>query len=168
MNAKTEDATWQDFLKRCQQDSRIQLVQETLDREYVLGLIACCDAYVSLHRSEGFGRTLAEALCFGKPVIATNYSGNIDFMPEAISYPVNFRLVPITAGEYHFVEDTDQAVWAEVDIKHAASQMKRARSDASKADFSARVKTYAQQQFSAQRIGALMMSRLKKLPLSSS
>ena len=168
MNEKTADATWQAFLKRCQQDSRIQLVQETLDREYVLGLIACCDAYISLHRSEGFGRTLAEAMCFGKPVIATNYSGNTDFMPEAISYPVNYRLVPIMAGDYHFVEDTDHAVWAEVDVKHAASQMKRARSNARKADFSARVKTYAQQQFSAQRIGQLMMSRLKTLPLSSS
>ena len=165
MNAKGENPAWLAFLKRCQQDSRIQLVQETLDREDVLALIECCDAYVSLHRCEGFGRTLAEAMCYGKPVIATNYSGNIDFMPQSISYPVNYRLTPISAGEYHFVADSDQAVWADADVTHAAKQMKQARQDAKKAGFAQSVKDYAQQQFSPQRIGQLMSHRLKMLVL---
>lgn len=165
MNAKGDNPAWLAFLKRCQQDSRIQLVQETLDREDVLALIDCCDAYVSLHRCEGFGRTLAEAMCYGKPVIATNYSGNIDFMPKAISYPVDYVLTPISAGEYHFVADSDQAVWAEADVKHAAQQMRQARQDAKKTGYAQSVKDYANKQFSPSRIGQLMNNRLNMLRL---
>ncbi len=51
-------------------------------------MIASCDCYVSLHRSEGLGLTMGEAMYFGKPVIATAYSGNLDFMTEANSYLV--------------------------------------------------------------------------------
>jgi glycosyltransferase involved in cell wall biosynthesis len=167
MNAKGDNPNWQAFLNRCQQDSRIHLVQETLDREDVLALIECCDAYVSLHRCEGFGRTLAEAMCYGKPVIGTNYSGNIDFMPKAISYPVNYRLTPISAGEYHFVTDSDQAVWAEADVEHAAKQMQQARQDAKKAGYAQSVKDYAKSQFSPNRIGQLMLKRLNNLPIPS-
>ena len=166
MNAKDDNPNWQAFLNRCQQDSRIHLVQETLDREDVLALIECCDAYVSLHRCEGFGRTLAEAMCYGKPVIGTNYSGNIDFMPKAISYPVNYRLTPISAGEYHFVADSDKAVWADADIKHAAKQMKQARQDAKKTGYAQSVKDYAKSQFSPTKIGQLMLKRLNNLPIS--
>ena len=62
-----------------------------------------CDCYVSLHRSEGFGLTLAEAMAYGRPVIATAYSGNLDFMDEHNSYLVPFResrsrLVPTLSG----------------------------------------------------------------------
>jgi hypothetical protein len=167
MNAKGDNPNWQAFLNRCQQDSRIHLVQETLDREDVLALIECCDAYVSLHRCEGFGRTLAEAMCYGKPVIGTNYSGNIDFMPKAISYPVNYRLTPISAGEYHFVTDSDQAVWAEADVEHAAKQMQQARLDAKKAGYAQSVKDYAKSQFSPTKIGQLMLKRLNNLPIPS-
>lgn len=165
MNAKGDNPNWQAFLNRCQQDSRIHLVQETLDREDVLALIECCDAYVSLHRCEGFGRTLAEAMCYGKPVIGTNYSGNIDFMPKTISYPVNYVLTPISAGEYHFVADSDQAVWAEADVKHAAQQMRQARQDAKKAGYAHSVKDYANKQFSPSRIGQLMNNRLNEIKL---
>jgi glycosyltransferase involved in cell wall biosynthesis len=120
-----------------------------------------------LHRCEGFGRTLAEAMCYGKPVIGTNYSGNIDFMPKAISYPVNYRLTPISAGEYHFVADSDQAVWAEADVEHAAKQMQQARQDAKKAGYAQSVKDYAKSQFSPNRIGQLMLKRLNNLPIPS-
>ena len=58
-------------------------------------MIASCDCYVSLHRSEGFGLTMAEAMYFGRPVIATGYSGNLDFMTEENSYLVPHTLVEI-------------------------------------------------------------------------
>ena len=163
MNAKAEDPHWQAFWAKCQKDARIYLVQETLDREDVLGLIECCDAYLSLHRCEGFGRTLAEAMCFGKPVIATNYSGNTDFMPDSLTYPVNYTLTPLSAGEYHFIEDTDKAVWAEADVNHAAEQMKKALLDAKKPAKAHQIMAYAKEQFSLQRIGALMLKRLQSL-----
>ena len=88
MNAKDTDPNWKAFLKLCEQDDRIWLITDTMDRPDVLALVESCDAYVSLHRAEGFGRTLAEAMMYGKPVIATGYSGNADFMHPDLSFPV--------------------------------------------------------------------------------
>src|SRR5262249_20763389 len=62
-------------------------INETLPRQDVYDLIAGCDALVSLHRSEGFGLALAEAMLLGKPVVATNWSGNTDFMRPDNSLP---------------------------------------------------------------------------------
>src|SRR5436305_7216483 len=71
------------------------VIDEILPRDEANGLLAACDCYVSLHRSEGLGLTLAEAMLLGKPVIATNYSGNLDFMTPATSRLVDYRLVPL-------------------------------------------------------------------------
>ena len=61
-------------------------------------LSALCDCYVSLHRAEGFGLGMAEAMYYGKPVIATGYSGNLDFMTASNSLLVDYHLVPIGPG----------------------------------------------------------------------
>jgi glycosyltransferase involved in cell wall biosynthesis len=84
-------------------------------------LVAGCDAYVSLHRSEGIGLTIAEAMALGKPVIATDWSGNTDFMDVSNSFPVGYRLVEIESnvGPYHGGE-----VWAEPSVEHAAELMR--------------------------------------------
>src|SRR6202035_5522728 len=58
----------------------IHMVDRSLTREELGGLMTACDCYISLHRAEGFGLTLAEAMALGKPVIGTGYSGNVDFM----------------------------------------------------------------------------------------
>jgi glycosyltransferase involved in cell wall biosynthesis len=123
MNTKPNNPEWQAFLKECQTDKRIQLITETLDRPEVLGLINACDAYVSLHRAEGFGRTLAEAMLLGKPVVATKYSGNADFMNPHVTFPVNFSLVNLQSDDYQWVDTLDEALWADADIDHAAMQM---------------------------------------------
>jgi glycosyltransferase involved in cell wall biosynthesis len=93
-------------------------------------LIASCDCYVSLHRSEGFGITLAEAMLLGKPVIATGYSGNVDFMSTANSYPVDYHLVPIGVGAPPYPA---HGRWAEPDLDHAAAQMRAVFSDRAEA-----------------------------------
>jgi glycosyltransferase involved in cell wall biosynthesis len=87
----------------------------------VRSLVAACDAYVSLHRSEGIGLTIAEAMGLGKPVIATGWSGNTDFMDVSNSCPVDYRLVEIeeNVGPYHGGE-----VWAEPSVEHAAELMR--------------------------------------------
>jgi len=100
----------------------IFLVDKILDREEMLGLINVCDAYISLHRSEGFGLGMAEAMKMGKPVIATNYSGNTDFMNNNNSCLVDYRLVSVKKGEYIH---GDGQVWAEPDIDHAAYYMRK-------------------------------------------
>ena len=163
MNAKDADPRWQAFLKLCEKDDRIWLITETMDRADVLGLVESCDAYVSLHRAEGFGRTLAEAMMYGKPVIATGYSGNADFMHPDWSFAVDYQTVPVQAGEYPFVEVRDNAVWAEPSIDDAARQLKIARQKAKDIHFVAGVKSFAHAQFSIQRTGQMMAERLKVL-----
>ena len=79
------------------------------------------DCYVSLHRAEGFGYTLAEAMWIGKPVIATGYSGNVDYMTPENSYLVDHRLVAIGPGHDPYPAE---GVWAEPDIEHAARLMR--------------------------------------------
>ena len=109
-------------------DSRpdISLVTDVLSRHEVDSLIATSDAFVSLHRAEGFGLVIAEAMSMGKPVIATGWSGNTDFMSVETSALVGYALVEI---------DTDQGPyeagqrWAEPDLDDAAEWMRRLRDD---------------------------------------
>ena len=71
------------------------ILDQTLPRGELNGLIQACDCYVSLHRSEGFGLTMAEAMLLGKPVIATAYSANLEFMDRGNSLLVGYELVPV-------------------------------------------------------------------------
>lgn len=84
-------------------------------------LAASCDCYVSLHRSEGFGLTIAEAMALGRPVIATGYSGNLTLMNEANSYLVPFRLTPIPEGCDPYPAGAE---WADPDLDRAAELMR--------------------------------------------
>jgi glycosyltransferase involved in cell wall biosynthesis len=84
-------------------------------------LIGLADCYVSLHRSEGFGLTMAEAMALGKPVIATAYSGNIDFMNAANSYLVDYTLTGVPPGCDPYPVGTP---WAEPNIDEAARLMR--------------------------------------------
>ena len=130
MNTKPNNPEWITFLKECQTDARIQLITDTFDRPEVLGLINACDAYVSLHRAEGFGRTLAEAILLGKPVIATGYSGNVDFMHHACAYSVGHKLQTFNPAEYQWLTPSDEAIWADANIEDAARKMVMVAMDA--------------------------------------
>lgn len=110
MNPKKESIAYQKFKKACLADPRVILIENTMDRGEVLGLMQACDAYVSLHRAEGFGRTIAEALMLNKPTIATDFSGNTDFKGYI---PVKWKKVRVKEGEYPFVENDDNPWWAE-------------------------------------------------------
>ncbi len=99
---------------------RIIIVDRLLTDNEVKNLVRCCDCFVSLHRSEGYGRGLAEAMYLGKPVIATGYSGNLDFMDETNSCLVRYSLINVEEGQYPYSEGQ---VWAEPDIDHAVHHM---------------------------------------------
>jgi glycosyltransferase involved in cell wall biosynthesis len=99
----------------------VRLIEGYVSREEVASLIAACDAYVSLHRSEGFGLTMAEAMSAGRVVIATGYSGNTEFMSADNSFLVRHRLVEATQQCGPYPKGT---VWAEPDVEHATELMR--------------------------------------------
>ncbi len=98
------------------------LLEAQLDRSVVNALYNCCDCFVSLHRSEGFGLSLAESMYLGKPCIATAYSSNMDFMTPANSYLVDYQLVTL---ERDYGPYQTGSVWAEPDVRSAAGLMRR-------------------------------------------
>ena len=104
----------------------IHLIAERLTRSERDGLMNAADCYVSLHRAEGFGYTMAEAMWLGKPVIGTGYSGNVDYMTSANSYLVDYRLVPIGPGQYPYPAN---GLWAQPDVDHAAALMREVFED---------------------------------------
>ncbi len=104
----------------------VYVIEERLSASERDSLLNAADCYVSLHRAEGFGYTLAESMWAGKPVIATGYSGNVDYMTPANSYLVDYRLVPIGPGHDPY---PGGGVWAEPDLDHAAALMREVFDD---------------------------------------
>ena len=104
--------------------SDIVIIDRYLDEIEQASLMDSCDCYVSLHRSEGFGLTMAEAMASGKPVIATAYSGNLDFMDDATAYLVPWEpgVVPPGCDPYRA-----GARWAEPNLDAAARLMRTVR-----------------------------------------
>jgi glycosyltransferase involved in cell wall biosynthesis len=115
-----------DSLSRAGEKANVQIDVSPATRADVESLLAGCDAYVSLHRAEGFGFPIAEAMALGKAVIATDYSGSRDFVDEATGFPIPFRPVTLdrTVGPYEA-----GTRWAEPDEEQAAAAMRRVVDD---------------------------------------
>lgn len=99
----------------------------TLERTKLLELFAKADVVLSLHRAEGFGLVLAEAMLAGLPVVATNWSGNVDFLNAENGWPIRASLTPARdpQGEYdHAAFD-----WADPDLDEAAAALRSLRQD---------------------------------------
>lgn len=106
-------------------DANVRFLLQEQTRDEVLSLIDCTDVYVSLHRAEGFGLVPAEAMKLGKPVVATGWSGNTDYMNEAAACLVDYTLIPVE-DLFHFFRE---GRWAEADTVQAAAYMKRLYTD---------------------------------------
>ncbi len=117
-------------LRRLARGSRVEIAADYMNREELLDLLAAADCYVSLHRSEGFGLTILESMAMGKPVIATDYSGNEDFLHRGNGFPVGYRLVPIrrAAGPYR-----KGGWWAKPDLRRAVAFLRRVRDEPAEA-----------------------------------
>jgi glycosyltransferase involved in cell wall biosynthesis len=100
----------------------VLVLDEYLTPTHHSALLGHCDAYVSLHRSEGFGLDMAAAMGLGKPVIATGYSGNLEFMDDSTSYLVDYELEPIGPGCEPYPAHSR---WAGPRLDHAAELMRR-------------------------------------------
>ena len=103
-------------------EAGVIMLSEMLTDTEMNVLMAACDSYVSLHRAEGFGFTLAEAMLLGKPVIATGYSGNLDYMTDNNSYLTRWTPTEVPQGTLTYPEGF---IWADPDIDHAASFMRQ-------------------------------------------
>ena len=105
----------------------ITLLEEIMSAPELAELYAKAHVLLSLHRSEGFGLAIAEAMLAELPVIATNWSGNIDFLTKQIGVPVGYRLVPSRDPQATY--DHAHMHWAEPDIWEAAEALRRLRAD---------------------------------------
>lgn len=152
-----------ELAERLREVPNVHLTDRMLPRARVNGLLDSCDAILSLHRSEGFGLILAEAMFLGKPVVATGWSGNMDFMNSSNSCPTGYELITLDRG-YRTYEAGQQ--WAEPDLDHAAHLMRRVvEDDAWRAQLSRQAQQTIRSQFSPRSAGLRYRRRLTFLGL---
>ncbi|RCW50845.1 glycosyltransferase family 4 protein [Paenibacillus prosopidis] len=141
----------------------IFFIEGVIGREEVNALLHSVDCFISLHRSEGFGLGLAEAMYLGKPVIGTGWSGNTDFMNADNSCPVQYELK--TVGQDYGLYKAHQ-IWANPDIGHAAYYMKKLVNDR---EWALRIglngQTTIHTDFSPNAVGMLIKNRLESKKL---
>jgi glycosyltransferase involved in cell wall biosynthesis len=139
----------------------IILKEGYLDRPFLNALINSCDCFVSLHRAEGFGLPLAEAMYTGKPVIATGWSGNMDYMNARNSFPVRYCLKELEKDLPPFGKGS---IWAEPDYEHAAHLMQQiVREDSLSKQVGKVARADIRREFSPRKIGKLMQEQLKSI-----
>jgi glycosyltransferase involved in cell wall biosynthesis len=145
------------------------LIEDSLSRQDMNNLLASIDCYISLHRAEGFGLGMAEAMALGKPVIATNYSGNTDFMNTTNSFLVNYTLRPMIIDD--FVHQPEKAgvyelghLWADPDLEHTAELMQLVVSNPELAAERGRnAKAHIHAHFSPDAVGHIIQQRLHEI-----
>jgi glycosyltransferase involved in cell wall biosynthesis len=126
MNVNTKTPAWTEMIDSAKGDARISFIVENMPRGKLIALQQACDCFVSLHRAEGFGRNIAEAMLLGKPVIVSNYSGNRDFTTDETAFLVNGAETKVRRGDYPFHE---RQVWFDPDVSMASEQMIRCVQD---------------------------------------
>ncbi|WP_426476191.1 glycosyltransferase [Chryseobacterium sp. CBSDS_008] len=140
---------------------KIKIVEKIFDKNALNYVISNCDSYISLHRSEGFGLTMAEAMYFKKPVIATGYSGNLEFMNTENSF-----LVPadVIASDSRVINYEANTVWSEPSLQEAGIYLKTVYEGKAEVEEKAEKgqKTIAED-LSLKRIGQLIKTRCEEL-----
>ena len=140
----------------------IHILDRTLPPEDLAALIRCADVLLSLHRSEGLGLFIAEAMWLGTPVVATAWSGSMDMLDGENAMLVRFDLVPVRPEEYPLVESG--ARWAEPDTGHAAECLSQLAADASLRNrLREKARQRAEQQFNLARFRELAPPLLRPL-----
>ena len=156
-----EGKNLQQLIEFTQDEPDIYILNQEMTYSETMALMNCCDCYLSLHRSEGFGYTPAEAMLLQKPVIATDYSGTKDFINIETGFPVSYRLIPVKENEYPFWEGQK---WAEPDLYHAAWLMRKIVTDEPETKAIAKL---GQQKilnnYSCEYIGQLYKKRLQQI-----
>jgi glycosyltransferase involved in cell wall biosynthesis len=142
----------------------VRFIDGYVTAEAMKAMIELSDTYVSLHRGEGYGLNMADAMAHGTPVIATGYSGNMDFMGPDTAELVDFDLVPVGPGAAPYDAD---AVWADPRLESASAAMRRRFEDPSgSAALAGRARAHVEQYFSYEKVGrevaALLLPGLRE------
>lgn len=148
MGAKThrkELSELKNLAERTGISRRFIVIEEYLPHDVLYALTAACDVYISLHRGEGFGLGMAEAMLFGKPVVATGWSANMEFTRKGVALPVPYTLVPVKPDEYF----TSMREWAEAEVPAAAEALRRLYDDPEyRRELGAKAKAFMEEHFS--------------------
>ncbi len=118
-NHKQRFAQHELLLRAINKRNDIKVITNNMSNDQIDALIQNCYAYVSLHRAEGFGLSMARAMIYGKPVIATGYSGNLDFMNEKNSLLLDYSLIS-TDNAVEKIYSSCNTDWADPKIDQAA------------------------------------------------
>lgn len=141
--------------------NNIHIIDGYLHRSELLSLFQRADCYISLHASEGFGLTMAEAMFLGKPVIATAYSANMDYMNVNNSFLVKYKLVEIDETDRFY---TKGQVWAEPDTEHCQDLMRYVYENKEKAKkIGKQAERDIYENLSDQKVGSLIRERIKRI-----
>jgi glycosyltransferase involved in cell wall biosynthesis len=161
INTKTEHPLLDEMRAAAAADSSIILIEQYLDRPKLNALFNVVDCYVSLHRSEGFGLTLAESMYLGKPVIGTGWSSTTDFMTPWNSYMVRYKLIPI---EKDYGPYKKGQLWADPDIDDATDCMVKVVNDPEDAKLRAkRGQETIKTEFSPEAVGRRILARISAI-----
>lgn len=143
-------------------DPRIVVMNETLSYRDLLLLKTGSDCYVSLHKSEGWGFGMIEAMNLGVPVICTAYSGNMDFCSDETAWLVDYEESPLKQGDYIFVRKGSK--WAEPSVEHAAKQLRAAYDNPTERLARAKAaQTFIHKEFSSKAIAKRYGGRLREI-----
>lgn len=138
---------------------QVIVIDQTFPDADVKALHHCVDVFVSLHRAEGYGFGIAEAMFLGKPAVATGYSGNMEFMREDNSFPIASRLIAVPRDAYPFWQGQE---WADPDLDHAAAAMARLAEDrALREEVGRRASEHIRRHFSFRATGLKIAERLR-------
>jgi len=161
INAEPYQKEYKATLDASQNNNNIVIWNRSMSWYEMLTLTKSVDCFVSLHRSEGFGQGLAEAMLLGVPVMATAYSGNMEFMNHENSWLVDYEIVDIKEDHFPYTKGN---VWADADTDHAAEVMKEIYSNKDLATKKAKIaKKYIEDNYSHKAIGKMIKKRLSEI-----
>jgi len=149
-------------LQQCVSNAKnIKIYDIELDKNSLNHLINTCDAYVSMHHSEGFGLTLAEAMYLGKPTVATNYSGNTEFMNQDNSFLIDYQMGLIQEPDSNFCAKT---IWANPILDDAVNKLIEVYKNSDLRKLKAKhASLNVKEKLSFQAIGGIIKNRLDHL-----
>lgn len=158
-NAKKSDLL--ELRKNIGDSKQFILVDRVLSRKEMTSLLKCMDVFISLHRSEGFGFVIAEAMYLGVPTIVTDWSANVDFTNRENSCSVDYKLIPVGNAYSYYIAS---AMWADANIDQAAEYLKRLYTQPQyREEVAKNGQSFIRQNYSIRDCGQKMGNRLKEI-----